>query len=37
MFRWIPWLFDFQYMLFMYFAPTRWLSRSCCRCWAAAA
>src|SRR5947199_3245669 len=27
MFRWIPWLFNFQYMLFMYFAPTRWLSR----------
>jgi UDP-glucose 4-epimerase len=27
MFRWLPWLFDFQYMLFMYFAPTRWLAR----------
>ncbi|HEY2258824.1 MAG TPA: NAD-dependent epimerase/dehydratase family protein [Solirubrobacteraceae bacterium] len=27
MFQWLPWLFDFQYMLFMYFAPTRWLSR----------
>ncbi|MGI8429944.1 MAG: NAD-dependent epimerase/dehydratase family protein [Solirubrobacteraceae bacterium] len=27
MFRWIPWLFDFQYMLFMYFAPTRWLAK----------
>ena len=27
MFHWMPWLFDFQYMLFMYFAPTRWLSR----------
>jgi UDP-glucose 4-epimerase len=27
MFRWLPWLFDLQYMLFMYFAPTRWLSR----------
>ncbi|MGO9899582.1 MAG: NAD-dependent epimerase/dehydratase family protein [Solirubrobacteraceae bacterium] len=26
MFRWVPWLFDFQYMLFMNFAPTRWLS-----------
>jgi UDP-glucose 4-epimerase len=26
MFRWIPWLFDFQYTLFMKFAPTRWLS-----------
>jgi UDP-glucose 4-epimerase len=28
MFRWLPWLFDFQYMLFMYFAPTRWLART---------
>jgi UDP-glucose 4-epimerase len=27
MFRWVPWWFNFQYMLFMYFAPTRWLSR----------
>ncbi|MGP0051295.1 MAG: NAD-dependent epimerase/dehydratase family protein [Solirubrobacteraceae bacterium] len=27
MFEWVPWLFDFQYMLFMYFAPLRWLSR----------
>jgi UDP-glucose 4-epimerase len=27
MFQWVPWLFDFQYRLFMYFAPTRWLSR----------
>ncbi|PZS15031.1 MAG: hypothetical protein DLM64_00520 [Solirubrobacterales bacterium] len=27
MFRWLPWLFDFQYMLFMYFAPTRWLAK----------
>ncbi len=27
MFQWLPWLFDFQYTLFMYFAPTRWLSR----------
>jgi UDP-glucose 4-epimerase len=27
MFRWVPWWFHFQYMLFMYFAPTRWLSR----------
>jgi UDP-glucose 4-epimerase len=27
MFQWLPWLFDFQYMLFMYFAPTRWLAR----------
>jgi UDP-glucose 4-epimerase len=26
MFRWIPWWFDFQYRLFMNFAPTRWLS-----------
>jgi UDP-glucose 4-epimerase len=26
MFQYIPWLFDFQYRLFMYFAPTRWLS-----------
>jgi UDP-glucose 4-epimerase len=27
MFQWLPWLFDFQYLLFMYFAPTRWLAR----------
>ncbi|MDQ6746266.1 MAG: NAD-dependent epimerase/dehydratase family protein [Actinomycetota bacterium] len=27
MFRWLPRLFDLQYMLFMYFAPTRWLAR----------
>jgi UDP-glucose 4-epimerase len=27
MFRWVPWLFDIQYWLFMYFAPTRWLSQ----------
>jgi UDP-glucose 4-epimerase len=27
MFQWVPWLFDLQYQLFMYFAPTRWLSR----------
>jgi UDP-glucose 4-epimerase len=27
MFRWVPWWFNFQYMLFMYFAPTRWISR----------
>jgi UDP-glucose 4-epimerase len=27
MFQWVPWLFDFQYWLFMYFAPTRWLSK----------
>ncbi|MBV9607050.1 MAG: NAD-dependent epimerase/dehydratase family protein [Solirubrobacterales bacterium] len=26
MFRWVPWLFDFQYRLFMGVAPTRWLS-----------
>ncbi len=26
MFRWLPWLFDFQYALFMYFPPTRWLA-----------
>ncbi len=25
MFRWVPWWFDFQYRLLMYFAPTRWL------------
>ena len=31
MFRWIPWWFDFQYRLFMYFAPTRWLSRTLLR------
>jgi UDP-glucose 4-epimerase len=27
MFRWLPWLFDLQYMLFMYVRPTRWLAR----------
>ena len=27
MFRWVPWLFDIQYWLFMYFPPTRWLSQ----------
>jgi UDP-glucose 4-epimerase len=27
MFRWVPWLFDIQYWLFMYFAPTRWLAK----------
>jgi UDP-glucose 4-epimerase len=27
MFRWLPWLFDLQYWLFMYFPPTRWLSK----------
>jgi UDP-glucose 4-epimerase len=27
MFRWVPWLFDLQYTLFMYFAPTRWLAK----------
>ena len=27
MFRWMPWLFDLQYALFMHFAPTRWLSQ----------
>jgi len=27
MFRWTPWLFDLQYLLFMRLAPTRWLSR----------
>jgi len=27
MFQWLPWLFDMQYWLFMYFAPTRWLAR----------
>jgi UDP-glucose 4-epimerase len=26
MFRWIPWWFDFQYTLFMYFWPTRWFA-----------
>ncbi len=31
MFRWIPWWFDFQYTLFMYFAPTRWLARTLLR------
>jgi UDP-glucose 4-epimerase len=27
MFTFMPWWFDFQYRLFMNFAPTRWLSR----------
>ncbi len=27
MFQFVPWLFDFQYRLFMQFPPTRWLSR----------
>ena len=27
MFKWLPWLFDIQYSLFMYFAPTRWLAK----------
>src|SRR5579875_3694928 len=27
MFRWVPWWFHFQYVLFMHFAPTRWLAR----------
>jgi processive 1,2-diacylglycerol beta-glucosyltransferase len=27
MFQWLPWLFDLQYTLFMYFAPTRWLAQ----------
>src|SRR5437763_7194881 len=27
MFRWVPWWFYFQYRLFMYFPPTRWLSK----------
>jgi UDP-glucose 4-epimerase len=27
MFRWLPWLFDIQYWLFMYFPPTRWLAQ----------
>ena len=26
MFRWVPWLFDLQYRLFMDFPPTRWLA-----------
>ena len=26
MFTFVPWLFDLQYRLFMYFGPTRWLS-----------
>ena len=28
MFRWVPWWFDFQYRLFMSFAPTRWLAKT---------
>jgi UDP-glucose 4-epimerase len=27
MFQWLPWLFDIQYTLFMYFPPTRWLAK----------
>ena len=27
MFRWVPWLFDVQYRLFMKLGPTRWLAR----------
>src|SRR5205807_132313 len=27
MFRWVPWLFDIQYALFMYVPPTRWLTK----------
>ncbi len=27
MFRWVPWWFHFQYVLFMHFGPTRWLAR----------
>jgi UDP-glucose 4-epimerase len=27
MFQWLPWLFDAQYWLFMYFPPTRWLAK----------
>ncbi|MGZ4313266.1 MAG: MGDG synthase family glycosyltransferase, partial [Solirubrobacteraceae bacterium] len=27
MFTFVPWLFDLQYRLFMYFGPTRWFSR----------
>ena len=27
MFRYVPWLFDMQYWLFMNFAPTRWLAK----------
>jgi UDP-glucose 4-epimerase len=27
MFRWVPWWFHFQYVLFMNFGPTRWLAR----------
>ena len=27
MFRWLPWLFDIQYRLFMNFGPARWFSR----------
>ena len=27
MFQWLPWLFDMQYWLFMYFPPTRWLAK----------
>jgi UDP-glucose 4-epimerase len=28
MFRWVPWLFDLQYTLFMNFPPTRWLAQT---------
>ncbi len=26
MFKWLPWLFDFQYRMFMDFPPTRWVA-----------
>jgi UDP-glucose 4-epimerase len=32
MFTFVPWLFDLQYRLFMYFGPTRWLSRRLLTC-----
>jgi UDP-glucose 4-epimerase len=31
MFQWVPWWFDLQYRLFMYFGPTRWISRTLLR------
>ena len=31
MFRWVPWWFDFQYRLLMYFAPTRWFAKTMLR------
>ncbi len=31
MFRWVPWWFDFQYRLLMYFPPVRWFAKTMLR------